>query len=45
MTFSKAQAIIDDDDSEGTLKDEAKEEYEDKYSDLDYLAENLANED
>ncbi len=40
MTESEAVAIIDDDedfDSEGVLKDDIKEEYEDKYSDLDYI--------
>lgn len=40
MTESEAVAIIDDDedfDSDGVLKDDIKEEYEDKYSDLDYV--------
>jgi len=38
MTEDEAVAIIDDDDdfdSDGMLKDEIKEEYEDKYTDLD----------
>lgn len=37
MTVSEAQQIIDDDDDyndEGTLKDNIREEYEDKYDDL-----------
>jgi hypothetical protein len=40
MTESEAVSIIDDDDdfdSDGVLKDDIKEEYEDKYSDLDYV--------
>jgi hypothetical protein len=40
MTESEAVAIIDDDedfDSDGMLKEDIKEEYEDKYSDLDYI--------
>ncbi len=40
MTESEAVAIIDEDDdfdSDGMLKDDIKEEYEDKYSDLDYI--------
>jgi hypothetical protein len=40
MTISEAVQIIDDDedfDSSGTLKEEIKEELEEKYSDVDYL--------
>jgi hypothetical protein len=40
MTESEAVAIIDEDDdfdSDGMLKDDIKEEYEDKYNDLDYI--------
>ncbi len=40
MTISEAVQIIDDDDdfdSSGTLKEDIKEEYEEKYSDIDYL--------
>jgi hypothetical protein len=46
MTESEAVAIIDDDedfDNDGVLKEDIKEEYEDKYSDLDYI--NTAEED
>ncbi len=44
MTVQEAEAIIsedDDYDDDGVLKDDVKEEYEDKYADLDYIAENL----
>ena len=40
MTNLQAQQIITDDDDyddDGILKDDSKEEYEDKYADLDYL--------
>lgn len=40
MTKVEAAQIIDDDedfDSDGTLKDDIKEEYEEKFSDIDYL--------
>ena len=40
MTVSEAKEIVSDDDDfddEGNLKDAVKEDYEDKYSDLDYL--------
>jgi hypothetical protein len=40
MTESEAVAIIDEDDdfdNDGMLKDDIKEEYEDKYNDLDYI--------
>ncbi len=40
MTESQAVQIIDDDDdfdSSGNLKDDIKEELEDKYSDIEYL--------
>jgi len=39
MNVQTAKAIIEDDedyDDDGLLKDEAKEEYEDKYSDKDF---------
>ena len=41
MTHSQAKAIIaeDDDYVGGTLKEEAREEYQDKYADLDYMSE------
>ena len=41
MTTQEAIDIINDDDDyddEGTLKDESREAYEDKYSDLEYVA-------
>ena len=46
MTVMQAKEIIDDDedyDDEGQLKDNAKEKYEDKYSDLNYLADFIAD--
>jgi hypothetical protein len=45
MTINQAKAIIEEDedyDLEGNLKDDAKEKYEDKYSDLDYLSEQIS---
>lgn len=44
MTIIQAKAIIEDDDdydTDGNLKDDAKERYEDKYSDLDYLSDQI----
>ena len=41
MTTQEAIDIINDDDDyddEGTLKDESREAYEDKYADLEYVA-------
>lgn len=40
MTISQAEDIISDDDDfddDGNLKDDVKEEYSDKYADLDYI--------
>ena len=40
MTIEKAESIIEDDDDfddDGNLRDEVKEEYTDKFSDLDYI--------
>ena len=40
MTVSEAVQIVDDDedfDDDGMLKDEIKEEYEEKFSDVEYL--------
>lgn len=48
MTAYEAQQIVDDDadyDEDGILKDDVREDYEDKYADLDYLKDNLADED
>ncbi len=47
MTVEEADDIISDDDDyddEGTLKDESKAEYEDKYAELDHIAENLGDD-
>ncbi len=43
MTIAEAEGIIsmdDDFDDDGILKEGIKEEYEDKYADLDYLSDN-----
>ncbi len=41
MSVLKANQIIsDDDDDDGNLKEDLREEYEDKHSDVDYLSEN-----
>ena len=43
MTTSKAQELIDEDsdyDDDGNLKSSIREQYEDDYSDVDYLSEN-----
>ncbi len=43
MTPTEAEDIISDDDDfddDGNLKDKIKEEYEDKHSDVEYLADN-----
>lgn len=48
MTESEAAQIVEDDEdynSEGVLKTSVKEEYNDKYSDLDYLSDQLPDED
>jgi hypothetical protein len=48
MTAFEAQQIVDDDsdyDEDGVLKDDVREDYEDKYADLDYLKDNLADEE
>jgi len=48
MTTQQAEDIISDDDDyddEGVLKDESRTEYEDKYSELDYIAENIEDRD
>ncbi len=42
MTLSEAERIIEDDDDyddDGFLKDHVREEYEDKYADLEYSSE------
>ncbi|MDP2721536.1 MAG: hypothetical protein Q8O72_02160 [Bacteroidales bacterium] len=48
MTSEKAEEIINEDDDyddNGHLKDDARDDYEDKYSDLDYLADNFTEEE
>jgi hypothetical protein len=47
MTLSEAERIIEDDDDyddDGFLKDHVREEYEDKYADLEYSAEEEEDE-
>ncbi|WP_319479180.1 hypothetical protein [uncultured Draconibacterium sp.] len=44
MTENEAVALVDEDDDfddDGFLKDEVKQDYEDKYSDLDHVADQL----
>lgn len=48
MTENEAVALVDEDDDyddEGFLKDEVKQEYEDKYSELDHIADKLNDDD
>ncbi len=48
MTEERAEEIISDDedfDDDGNLKEEVKEEYEDKYADLDYISVKNEKED
>ncbi len=48
MTENEAVALVDEDDDyddEGFLKDEVKQAYEDKYSDLDHIADKLPGDD
>ncbi len=47
MTVEEAHDIVSDDedyDDEGSLKDESRAEYEDKYAELDHIAEILGDE-
>ena len=44
MTVQQAEDIISDDDDyddDGSLKDESRIDFEDKYAELDYIAENI----
>lgn len=44
MTENEAVALVDEDDDfddDGFLKDEVKQDYEDKYSDLDHIADKI----
>jgi hypothetical protein len=48
MTENEAIAIVDEDDDyddDGFLKDEVKQTYEDKYSELDEIADKVADDD
>ena len=48
MTVEKAIEIIEEDedyDDKGYLKNETKEAYEEKYSDVDYLADQIQSEE
>jgi len=48
MTENEAIAIVDEDDDfddEGFLKDEVKQDYEDKYADLDHISDQLSDGD
>ena len=48
MTITQAKALIEEDDDydgDGNLKEDAREKYEDKYSDLDYLSEQIGDGD
>lgn len=48
MTENEAVALVDEDDDyddEGFLKDDVKQAYEDKYSDLDHIADKLPGDD
>ncbi|NOY96860.1 MAG: hypothetical protein GXO81_10920 [Chlorobi bacterium] len=47
MTVSEALQIIEDDDdydNDGMLKEVARNEFEGKYSEIDYIAENMGND-
>lgn len=48
MTVQEADKIVEMDedyDEDGNLKKGIKDEYEDKYADLDHIAENMADDD
>lgn len=48
MTINQASKIVDEDedfDEDGILKTDVKEDYENKYSDLDYLSDNMDGDD
>jgi len=47
MTENEAVAIVDDDDDfddDGFLKNEIKQDYEDKYADLDHVSDQIADD-
>lgn len=48
MTVKEANKIVemdDDYDDDGNLKKVVKDEYEDKYADIDYIADNMADDE
>lgn len=48
MTENEAVQIVDDDDDfddDGFLKNDVKQNYEDKYADLDHIADQIADEE
>lgn len=48
MTRAEAQELVRDDDdydSDGYLKDDIKDEYEEKHGDVDYMADYLSDDD
>ncbi|MFN8256353.1 MAG: hypothetical protein U0W24_11720 [Bacteroidales bacterium] len=49
MTVNQAKAIIEEEEEEydldGNLKDEAKDKYDEKFSDMDYLSEQISDQD
>jgi len=48
MTETEAVKIVDEDDDfddDGILKTEVKQDYEDKYSDMDHIADQIAEDD
>ncbi|RIH66590.1 hypothetical protein D1164_03020 [Mariniphaga sediminis] len=48
MTENEAIQIVDEDedfDEDGFLKDEVKQDYEDKYADLDHVADQISDDD
>ncbi len=48
MTENEAIQIVDEDDDyndDGFLKDEVRQDYEDKYADLDHVADQIPDED
>lgn len=48
MTENEAVQIVDEDDDfddDGFLKDNVKQDYEDKYADLDHVADQIADDD
>ncbi|MEQ8583546.1 MAG: hypothetical protein RIC30_19225 [Marinoscillum sp.] len=48
MTVAEAKAIIEDDedfDDDGNLKDEIKDDYESKYSDVSYMSDYISDDE